>query len=128
MIRPDNKQTTPLTSVKLNKVPNNTAEQKPKNLLVNNQAKDLKKIENNEKKVKLNIKKEEVDIMKIKSGLKKGNNKSSFEIGKNPPKKVDQSKVTGFKNIKEMIEQNIKKQRVMSTGVIKSDKKKPDNK
>ena len=63
--------------------------------------------------------------MKIKGDLKKGVNKSSYEIGKTAnTKKNEQPKVAGFKNIKEMIEQNIKKQRVMSTGVLRPDKKK----
>ena len=122
----------PLNQVKLNKIPNNT-EQKNKKILVNNQQNDVnainKKLENNEKKVKINLKKEELEkemnIMKIKGDLKKGVNKSSYEIGKTAnTKKNEQPKVAGFKNIKEMIEQNIKKQRVMSTGVLRPDKKK----
>ena len=135
MIKPDIKANNLLNTVKLNKVPNNNVvEQKPKKILANSQANDMnvinKKLESNDKKVKLNLKKEEIEremnIMKIKNELKKGgNNKSSFEIGKNAKKtEAPKPAVAGFKNIKEMIEQNIKKQRVMSTGVLRPDKKK----
>ena len=137
MIKPDGKPSNQINSIKLNKVPiTNVAEQKPKKILQNNQQNDMnainKKLENNDKKVKLNLKKEEIEremnIMKIKNELKKGGNqKSSFEIGKNAnnTKKNEPPKVAGFKNIKEMIEQNIKKQRVNSTGVLRPEKKKP---
>jgi len=135
MIKPDIKANNLLNTVKLNKVPNNNVvEQKPKKVLVNSQANDMniinKKLENNDKKVKLNLKKEEIEremnIMKIKNDLKKGgNNKSSFEIGKSAKKtEAPKPAVAGFKNIKDMIEQNLKKQRVMSTGVLRPDKKK----
>ena len=135
MIKPDIKANNLLNTVKLNKIPNNNnVEQKPKKILANSQANDMnvinKKLETNDKKVKLNLKKEEIErernIMKIKNELKKGgNNKSSFEIGKNAKKsEAPKAPVAGFKNIKEMIEQNIKKQRVMSTGVLRPDKKK----
>ena len=50
--------------------------------------------------------------------------KSTADIGKSSATKKEEPKVSGFKSIKEMIENNIKKQRVMSTGYIKGDKKK----
>ena len=103
----------------LNKKPVKQNEQKPKKSILNNPQKDMnsinKKLEN-DKKVKLNLKKEEIDITKIKKGLKKGKNynKSALDIGKNDNTNKNEPKVSGFKNIKEMIESNIKKQRVMS--------------
>ena len=100
---------------------------------MNHQQNDLKPImkrsENNDKKVKIVVKKDEIDkeqnILKIKSELKKGVlTKSTADIGKSAATKKEEPKVSGFKSIKEMIENNIKKQRVMSTGYIKGDKKK----
>ena len=59
MIRPEKKPMLPINAVKLTKVPNNnTSEQKPKKILINNNQNDLKAInknlENNDKKVNSN--------------------------------------------------------------------------
>ena len=133
----ENKTINPMLGVKLNKIIVNqcVTEKKPKQQILHNQHNDMniinKKLENNDKKIKLNLKKEEIEreknIMKIKNELKKGsNNKSSIEIGKNSilNKKGNEPKVQGFKNIKEMIESNLKKQRVMSGENIRADKNK----
>ena len=134
----ENKALNPIMlGVKLNKITVNqcVTEKKPKQQSLHIQQNEMniinKKLENNDKKVKLNLKKEEIErernIMKIKNELKRGsNNKSSFEIGKNINlnKKGNDPKVQGFKNIKEMIESNLKKQRVMSGANIKTDKNK----
>ena len=131
----DNKLFNPILPVKLNKKPINQSEQKPKKTILNNQQKDInimnKKLENNDKKVKLNLKKEEIEReinnMKAKNDLKKGgNNKSVFIIGKNENsnKKANEPKDQGFKNIKEMIELNLKKQRIMSGKNIVTNKNK----
>ena len=125
----------PFAGIKLTKVNANNppAEQKHKKILVNNQQNDMfaikKKIENNDKKVKLNLKKEEIErennILKIKSELKKGSNAKSTVNIKTTTAAKNEPAVSGFKNIREMIEANIKKnQRVMSQGVIRGDKKK----
>ena len=125
----------PFAGIKLAKVNANNppAEQKHKKILVNNQQNDMfaikKKIENNDKKVKLNLKKEEIErennILKIKSELKKGSNAKSTVNIKTTTAAKNEPAVSGFKNIREMIEANIKKnQRVMSQGVIRGDKKK----
>lgn len=136
-VKPENKQPiNPINAVKITKVPPTTkpVEQKPKKILMNNiQQNELKPImkrsENNDKKVKIFVKKEEIDkeqnILKIKSELKKGVlAKSTADMGKSVNTKKEEPKVSGFKSIKEMIENNIKKQRVMSSGFIKGDKKK----
>ena len=134
----ENKALNPMMlGVKLNKITVNqcVTEKKPKQQSLHIQQNDMniinKKLENNDKKAKLNLKKEEIErernIMKIKNELKRGsNNKSSFEIGKNINlnKKGNDPKVQGFKNIKEMIESNLKKQRVMSGTNIRTDKNK----
>ena len=99
--------------VKLNKVPNLlNAEQKQKKLMNNDNHK-------NDKKVTINLKKEDTNkdidnILKIKNQLKK--QKSSTELGKlEPVKNIEPPKVSGFKNIKDMIEATIKKQRVVKS-------------
>jgi hypothetical protein len=119
----------PMIGVKLNKVVQNSTIQKPKKPIIHNQQNDMnainKKLENNDKKVKLNLKKEEIEremnIMKIKTELKKSSNyKSAFELkSSTATKKTNEPKVQGFKNIKEMIESNLNKQRVMSGTKLK---------
>ena len=92
MPKPENKQVN-LNAVKLNKVP------------VNNKA------SNNDKGF---------DILKIKEGLKKGGAKNTpSEIGKGPQKVEAKPAASGFKSIKEMIEQNIKKNQMANTGIKK---------
>jgi hypothetical protein len=115
---------------------NNVPEQKIKKILVNNRQNQnemftiKKKTENIEKKVKLNLKNDEVEkennILKIKEQLKKNTLARSTADIKSATKKNDSKPaVSGFKNIKDMIEANIKKQRVMSQSAIRGgDKKK----
>ena len=112
---------------------NNVPEQKIKKILVNNRQNEIftikKKTDNNEKKVKLNVKKDEEKenhILKIKEQLKKNTMARSTADIKSTKKNEAKPEVTGFKNIKEMIEANIKKQqRVMSQTAIRGgDKKK----
>ncbi len=93
MPKPENKQIN-LNAVKLNKVP------------VNN------KVGNNEKGF---------DILKIKEGLKKkdGAKNTTNEADKKPQKAEAKPAVTGFKSIKEMIEQNIKKNQMSNAGFKK---------
>ena len=131
----ENKTFNPMAGVKLNKVvQNNTTSQKPKKPILHNQKNDMnainKKLENNDKKIKLNLKKEEIEremnIIKIKSDLKKGanSNKSAMDIkSSTATKKTNEAKVQGFRNIKDMIESNLKKQRVMSGAKSKNDNK-----
>ena len=119
----------PMIGVKLNKVVQNSTIKKKKKPIIHNQQNDMnainKKLENNDKKVKLNLKKEEIEremnIMKIKTELKKSSNyKSAFELkSSTATKKTNEPKVQGFKNIKEMIESNLNKQRVMSGTKLK---------
>lgn len=53
-----------------------------------------------------------MNIMKIKNELKKGQKTSSVDNRiLNSNKKAEPPKVQGFKNIKEMIESNLKKQK-----------------
>ena len=112
----------PMNAAKLNKAPNLVnAEQKQKKVM-NNQQNDIHK---NDKKVKINVKKEdtnkETNLMKIKKDLKQ--NKSTTDLGKVAPvKKTEPPKVSGIKGIKAMIEANIKLQRVKSLGPIKKNK------
>ena len=115
---------------------NNVPEQKIKKILVNNRQNQnemftiKKKTENIEKKVKLNLKNDEAEkennILKIKEQLKKNTLARSTADIKSATKKNDSKPaVSGFKNIKDMIEANIKKQRVMSQTAIRGgDKKK----
>ena len=116
-------QFNPMFAVKLNKVmPNsNAGDQKPKKVMVNKPQNDMnainKKLDTNDKKNKINLKKEEIEremnIMKIKNELKKGQKASSVDNRNilNSNKKAEPPKVQGFKNIKEMIEANLKNQK-----------------
>ena len=96
-----------LNAVKLNKIP-------------------MKNQLNNNIKPKMNSKKEEIEkeinLLKTKKGLKsdnlKNSNNNEKEIKPQAPKKLEQ-KVGGFKNLKDMIEQKMKRQRVMSTDNVK---------
>ena len=77
--------------------------------------------ENNNIKQKLNFKKEdlekELNLLKAKKDVKNTNNKNNNKINKEikpiSPKK-NEMKMGGFKNLKDMIEQNMKRQRIMS--------------
>ena len=96
-----------LNAVKLNKIP-------------------MKNQLNNNIKPKMNSKKEEIEkeinLLKTKKGLKsdnlKNSNNNEKEIKPQAHKKIEQ-KVGGFKNLKDMIEQKMKRQRVMSTDNVK---------
>ena len=93
MPKPQNKQIN-LNAVKLNKLP------------VNNN------VGNNEKGF---------DIMKIKEGLKKGGTKNTpNEADKKPQKVETKPAATGFKNLKEMFEQNLKKNQSGNSGIKKN--------
>ena len=117
-----NNEFNPMFGIKLNKImPNsNAVEQKPKKVMLNKQPNDMnainRKLDTNDKKNKINLRKEELEremnIMKIKNELKKGQKTSSVENRNllNSNKKAEPPKVQGFKNIKEMIEANLKKQ------------------
>ena len=88
-----------------------------------------KKAENIDKKVKLNVRQDEIEkennILKIREQLKKNTLARSTANITSTKKAEAKPSVTGFKNIKEMIEANIKKQRVMSQTAIRGgDKKK----
>ena len=105
-----------LNAVKLNKVPmKSPTEQKSKKIMMN------KPQENNNIKQKLNFKKEdlekELNLLKVKKDVKNINNKNNNKINKEikpiSPKK-NEMKMGGFKNLKDMIEQNMKRQRIMS--------------
>ena len=103
-----------LNSVKLSKVPmKNQIEQKAKKIMMN-------KPEMNNIKPKMNLKKEdlekELNLLKAKKEIKNTNTKNinnNKDIKQNTQKKVEQ-KASGFKNLKEIFEQNMKRQRVMS--------------
>ena len=104
-----------LNSVKLSKIPmKNQIEQKAKKIMAN-------KPEMNNIKPKMNLKKEELEkelnLLKAKKDIKNSNTKNIInnnkEVKQNTQKKNEQ-KVSGFKNLKEIFEQNIKRQRVMS--------------
>ena len=104
-----------LNSVKLSKVPmKNQIEQKAKKIMMN-------KPEMNNIKPKMNLKKEdlekELNLLKAKKEIKNTNtkniNNNNKDIKQNTQKKVEQ-KASGFKNLKEIFEQNMKRQRVMS--------------
>ena len=121
----------------MNKNPQVPEQKVVKKILVNNQQSDIKFVKktDNEKKVKINVKAEDNtrdDILKIRSQLKKGSgNKSTTDIGKkattnkNEPQKASvfpgHFGGGGIKNLKEMFEANIKKQKSM--GNIKGDPK-----
>ena len=105
-----------LNAVKLNKVPmKSPTEQKSKKIMMN------KPQENNNIKQKLNFKKEDLEkelkLLKAKKDVKNTNNKNNNKINKEikpiSPKK-NEMKMGGFKNLKDMIEQNMKRQRIMS--------------
>ena len=92
----------------------NQIEQKAKKIMAN-------KPEMNNIKPKMNLKKEELEkelnLLKAKKDIKNSNTKNIInnnkEVKQNTQKKNEQ-KVSGFKNLKEIFEQNIKRQRVMS--------------
>ena len=104
----------------------NQIEPKAKKITMNKPQNEIhvnnnKKQESNNIKPKMNLKKEdlerELNLLKAKKDLKSINtknvNNNTKEVKQNVPKKNEQ-KVTGFKNLKEIFEQNIKRQRVMS--------------
>ena len=103
-----------LNSVKLSKVPmKNQIEQKAKKIMMN-------KPETNNIKPKMNLKKEdlekELNLLKAKKEIKNTNTKNinnNKDIKQNTQKKVEQ-KASGFKNLKEIFEQNMKRQKLMS--------------
>ena len=121
----------------MNKNPQVPEQKVVKKILVNNQQSDIKFVKktDNEKKVKINVKAEDNtrdDILKIRSQLKKGSgNKSTTDIGKKATTNKNEPQKTsafpgpfgggGIKNLKEMFEANIKKQKSM--GNIKGDPK-----
>ena len=120
-----------LNAVKLNKIPmKNQIEQKAKNIMMNKPkneiSSNIKKQDSNNIKTKINFKKEdlekEMNLLKLKKDSKNIIDKNISD-NKNEPKlpsqKKIESKVGGFKNIKEMIEQNLKRQRIMSNDNIK---------
>ena len=112
--------------VKLNKVGSNpNIKQKP---ALNTKKNDMnlinKKLDINDKKVKVILKREENEreknILKIKNDLKKGKIKPNGEQEKSVGKRPIEHRIQGFKNIKDMIESNLKQQRISSTKNIKS--------
>ena len=115
-----------LNAVKLNKIPmKNQIEQKAKNIMLNKPKNEfnsnVKKQESNNIKTKMNYKKEdlekEMNLLKLKKDSKNISNKNISDNKnetKPPIQKKVEPKMGGFKNIKEMIEQNLKRQRVMS--------------
>jgi len=115
-----------LNAVKLNKIPmKNQIEQKAKNIMLNKPKNEInsnvKKQDSNNIKIKMNYKKEdlekEMNLLKLKKDSKNISNKNISDNKnetKPPTQKKVEPKMGGFKNIKEMIEQNLKRQRVMS--------------
>ena len=118
-----------LNAVKLSKIPmKNQIEQKTQKMMMNKpqnapNLNNKKSAEiNNNKKGMMNFKKEdlekEMNMLKAKKDLKstsaKLNNDNKKET-KPQPQKKNEPKVGGMKNIKEMIEQNLKRQRIMSS-------------
>ena len=118
-----------LNAVKLSKIPmKNQIEQKAQKMMMNKaqnapNLNNKKSAEiNNNKKGMVNFKKEdlekEMNMLKAKKDLKstsaKLNNDNKKET-KPQPQKKNEPKVGGMKNIKEMIEQNLKRQRIMSS-------------
>ena len=118
-----------LNAVKLSKIPmKNQIEQKTQKMMMNKpqnapNLNNKKSAEiNNNKKGMVNFKKEdlekEMNMLKAKKDLKstsaKLNNDNKKEA-KPQPQKKNEPKVGGMKNIKEMIEQNLKRQRIMSS-------------
>ena len=118
-----------LNAVKLSKIPmKNQIEQKAQKMMMN-KAQNAPNLNNkksaeisNNKKGMVNFKKEdlekEMNMLKAKKDLKstsaKLNNDNKKET-KPQPQKKNEPKVGGMKNIKEMIEQNLKRQRIMSS-------------
>ena len=123
-----------LNAVKLSKIPmKNQIEQKAQKMMMNKPQnapnlnnKKLASEMNNNIKGMMNFKKEdlekEMNILKAKKDLKstsgKLNNDNKKET-KPQPQKKNEPKVGGIKNIKEMIEQNLKRQRIMPSDNIK---------
>ena len=122
-----------LNTVKLSKIPmKNEIEQKSKKI-INNKPQNEREINNkkvsdinNNLKVKMNFKKEniekEMNLLKAKKELKNVNTKNTNDNKKEIKSQAhlkNEPKVAGFKNIKEMIEQNLKRQRIMSNDNIK---------
>ena len=118
-----------LNAVKLSKIPmKNQIEQEAQKMMMNKaqnapNLNNKKSAEiNNNKKGMVNFKKEdlekEMNMLKAKKDLKstsaKLNNDNKKET-KPQPQKKNEPKVGGMKNIKEMIEQNLKRQRIMSS-------------
>ena len=90
---------------------------------MNNPQNDIHK---NDKKVKINAKKEdsnrETNLLKLKNDLK-NQTKSTTDLKKlEPDKKIEPPKASGFRGIKAMIESNFKLQKVKSLGPIKKNK------
>ena len=120
-----------LNAVKLNKIPiKNQIEQKAKNIMLNKPknetSSNAKKQDSNNIKIKMNYKKEDIEkemnLLKLKKDSKNISNKNISDNkneNKPPTQKKIEPKIGGFKNIKEMIEQNLKKQRVMSNDNVK---------
>ena len=121
-----------LNAVKLSKIPmKNQTEQKSQKMVMNKPQNALnlnnKKSEeiNNNIKAKMNFKKDDLEkeMNLLKKGLKsvsaKLTNDNKKEAAKPQPQKKNEPKVGGMKNIKEMIEQKLKRQRVMSSDNIK---------
>ena len=121
-----------LNAVKLSKIPmKNQIEQKSQKMVMNKPQNAVnlnnKKSEeiNNNIKAKMNFKKDDLEkeMNLLKKGLKsvsaKLTNDNKKEAAKPQPQKKNEPKVGGMKNIKEMIEQNLKRQRVMSSDNIK---------
>ena len=70
----------------------------------------------------MNFKKEDIEkemnLLKAKKDLRGSNAKNlkdNIKESKPQPQKINDPKAGGFKNLKEMIEQNLKRQRVMSS-------------
>ena len=114
----------PKNPVKLNKVPNYVNTEPKSKKMMSIHQNDIHKID---KKPKINVKKEDINkgtnILKNKNDLK-NQNKSTIEPGKPTSiKKNEPPKVSGIKNIKEMIEANIRqKKAVKPLGSIKNNK------
>ena len=114
-----------LNSVKLSKIPmKNQIEQKFQKIVMNKPQNDINKKSENIK-VKMNFKKDELEkelnLIKAKKENKIVNNKNENDNIKEK-KPSTQKKIMpnagGIKNIKEMIEQNLKRQRVMSSDFV----------
>ena len=123
-----------LKSVKLNKIPmKNQIEQKGQKMMMNKPPQNIPNLNNkklpdtnNNQKLKVNFKKEDLEkemmLLKAKKDLKNSNAKNINDNSKETkpqPQKKNEPKEGGFKNIKEMIEQNLKRQRIMSSDNIK---------